>query len=80
MSVLKRKAERTGILTLRLPDSALATLKRLRPMADERGYDTTASLVDAAVRCIKQMCDELTPKAAPVHNGVGLPHPSRTDD
>ena len=80
MSVLKRKTERTGLLTLRLPASALEMLKRLRPVADERGYDANGSLVDAAVRCIKQMDDELTAKTAPVHNGVGLPRPLRTDD
>ena len=80
MSILKRKAERTGLLTLRLPESALEMLKRLRPVADERGYDANASLVDAAVRCIKQMDDELTAKATPVHNGVGLAHPLRTGD
>jgi len=80
MSVLKRKAEHTGLLTLRLPASALEMLKRLRPVADERGYDANGSLVDAAVRCIKQMDDELTAKAAPAQNGIGLPRPLRTDD
>jgi hypothetical protein len=62
MSALKRKADRTVTITLRIPASIKEELDRLRPIADAQGFDVTLSLVDAIARCAKQIGDELKTK------------------
>ena len=59
MSALKRKAERTDTITLRIPTAVETEIDRLRPLADAQGFDVNASLVDAIVRCTKQIAEEL---------------------
>ena len=39
MSVLKRKADRTTTITLRIPVSIKNELEQLRPLADANGFD-----------------------------------------
>ena len=67
MSVLKRKADRTTTITLRVPVSLKGELDQLRPLADANGFDVNVSLVDALGKCVKQMADELKAMAAPSH-------------
>jgi hypothetical protein len=65
MSVLKRKADRTTTITLRVPVSIKSELDQLRPLADANGFDVNVSLIDALGKCVKQMADELETMAAP---------------
>jgi len=67
VSVLKRKADRTTTITLRVPMSMKSELDHLRPLADANGFDVNVSLVDALSKCVKQMADELKGMAAPSH-------------
>jgi len=59
MALLKRKQEKTGIASLRLPMSALQELQTLRQLADDKGYDLNASMADALLKWMKQARDEL---------------------
>ena len=68
MSVLKRKADRTTTITLRIPVSIKTEVDQLRPLADANGFDVNASLVDAISRCVKQMTDELKALPKPGNN------------
>ncbi|HEX4211552.1 MAG TPA: hypothetical protein VHY56_14230 [Candidatus Binataceae bacterium] len=65
MSVLKRKADRTTTITLRIPVSIKDEIDSLRPLADANGFDVHVSLVDALSKCVKQMADELKTMAKP---------------
>jgi hypothetical protein len=73
MSVLKRKADRTTTMTLRIPVSIKNELDQLRPLADANGFDVNASLVEALGRCVKQMTDELKamPRPADIRSANG---------
>ncbi len=59
MPVLKRKADRTTTISLRIPISLKGEIDHLRPLADANGFDVNVSLVDAISRCAKQMAEEL---------------------
>jgi hypothetical protein len=59
MALLKRKAEKTTTISVRVPVSTKGQIDALRPLADEAGYDLTASLSDAVVRWTKQVSEEL---------------------
>jgi hypothetical protein len=79
MPLLKRKAEKTTIISVRIPVSTKGQIDTLRPLADEAGYDLTGSLSDAVVRWTKQVSEELqgtTPTAhKPQHsNGTDPEH------
>jgi hypothetical protein len=67
VSVLKRKADRTTTITLRIPESIKSELDQLRPLADANGFDVNMSLVEALGKCVKQMADELKVMAAPAN-------------
>jgi hypothetical protein len=67
MGVLKRKAEATATIGLRVPVSLKEEIDRLRQIAEPQGFDITASLVDAIARCAKQIRDEL-PSDGASHN------------
>jgi hypothetical protein len=71
--VLKRKADRTTTISLRIPVSLKGEIDHLRPLADANGFDVNVSLVDAISRCAKQMAEELSglPKSADPHNVNG---------
>ena len=76
MSVLKRKADRTTTITLRIPIALKGEIDHLRPLADANGFDVHVSLVDALGKCVKQMADELKGMAKPadiqVANGTAV--------
>jgi len=59
MALLKRKQEKTGIASIRLPMSAIQELHTLRKLADDKGYDLNASMADALLKWMKQARDEL---------------------
>jgi hypothetical protein len=59
MPVLKRKADRTTTISLRIPVTLKGEIDHLRPLADASGFDVNVSLVDAISRCAKQMAEEL---------------------
>jgi len=75
MPVLKRKADRTTTITLRIPVSLKGEIDHLRPLADVNGFDVNVSLVDAISRCAKQMAEELNglAKSADAHIVNGTP-------
>jgi hypothetical protein len=59
MSVLKRKAEKNGSITIRVPLSAQQKLASLRPAADRAGFDLAGSLTDHVLAWLKQVEKEL---------------------
>ena len=59
MGVLKRKEERTGTITVRVPESVKAEIDQLRQRADGAGFDLNATMSEALVRVTKQIRDEL---------------------
>jgi hypothetical protein len=59
MSALKPKATATTTITLRIPVATKQQIDRLRPIADDKGFDVNLSLIEAIVRCTKQIADEL---------------------
>jgi hypothetical protein len=59
MGVLKRKGERTGTITVRVPASVKAELDRLREDTGTAGFDLNATLSDAVIRVTRQIRDEL---------------------
>jgi hypothetical protein len=59
MGVLKRKGERTGTITVRVPASVKAELDRLREDTGAAGFDLNATLSDAVIRVTRQIRDEL---------------------
>lgn len=59
MALLKRKAEKSGTISVRIPESAKIEMKHLRGVADARGFDLAGSLTDAVVKWIKQLREEL---------------------
>jgi hypothetical protein len=67
MALLKRKAEKTTTISVRVPVSTKGQIDALRPLADEAGYDLTASLSDAVVRWTKQVSEELQGTTPTVH-------------
>lgn len=67
MALLKRKAEKTTTISVRVPVSTKGQIDAMRPLADGAGYDLTASLSDAVVRWTKQVSDELQGDTATAH-------------
>ncbi len=59
MPLLKRKQEKTTVLSVRVPLSIKAEMDHLRQLADDSGFDLTGSLTDAVLRWIKQIREEL---------------------
>jgi hypothetical protein len=59
MGLLKRKEEKTKVISVRVPGSAKAELDELRQRAEAGGYDLAGSLSEAVVRIIRQMSAEL---------------------
>ena len=54
-------------ISVRVPVSTKGQIDALRPLADEAGYDLTASLSDAVVRWTKQVSEELQDATPNVH-------------
>ena len=59
MGLLKRKEEKTEVISVRVPGSAKAEFDELRQRAEAGGYDLAGSLSEAVVRIIKQISAEL---------------------
>ena len=59
MGLLKRKEEKTEVISVRVPGSAKAELDELRQRAEAGGYDLAGSLNEAVVRIIRQISAEL---------------------
>lgn len=59
MGLLKRKEEKTEVISVRVPGSAKAEFDELRQRAEAGGYDLAGSLSEAVVRIIRQISAEL---------------------
>jgi hypothetical protein len=59
MGLLKRKEEKTEVISVRVPGSAKAELDELRQRAEAGGFDLAGSMSEAVVRIIKQLGAEL---------------------
>src|SRR5260370_14317822 len=59
MGIVRRKGERTGTVTVRVPASVKAELDRLREDTGAAGFDLNATLSDAVMRVTRQIRDEL---------------------
>ena len=59
MGLLKRKEEKSGIISVRVPGSTIAEYNELRPRAAAGGFDLASTMSDALVRIIKQIGTEL---------------------
>jgi hypothetical protein len=65
MAPLKRKAEKTDTISIRIPISVKDQMEMLRQLAEAKGFDLTASLSDAVIKWIRQVSEELQQHAAP---------------
>jgi hypothetical protein len=59
MGLLKRKEEKTEVISVRVPGSAKAELDELRQHAEAGGFDLAGSMSEAVVRIIRQISAEL---------------------
>ena len=59
MSLLKRKAEKTTTISIRIPISAKDQMTTLKPIADAAEFDLAGSLSDAVVKWLKDVSKEL---------------------
>ncbi len=59
MGILKRKEERSGTVTVRVPASIKAEIDHLREMTGAAGFDLNATLTDAVVKVTRQIRAEL---------------------
>jgi len=59
MGILKRKEERTGTVTIRVPASVKAGIDHLREMTGAAGFDLNATLTDAVIKVTRQIRAEL---------------------
>jgi hypothetical protein len=67
MALLKRKAEKTDILSIRIPISVKDQIEMLRQLADAKGFDLSTSLSEAVIKWIRQVSEELQATPAAVH-------------
>jgi hypothetical protein len=80
MALLKRKQEKTTTLSVRVPVSVKQEMDALRQLADDSGFDLTASLTDAVVKWTKQVREELTTSASSAHSVVHKSHTQNASD
>ena len=59
MGLLKRKEEKTEVISVRVPGSAKAELDELRQRAEAGGFDLAGSMSEAVVRIIRQIGADL---------------------
>jgi len=59
LGLLKRKEEKTAIISIRVPASLKVELSELRQVADKNGFDVTASLSEAVMGWAKKIREEL---------------------
>ena len=79
MALLKRKAEPNETISIRVPASVKHEMVALRPLAEEKGFDLTASLTDAVLQWVRQIRKELggadaKPDGAVTAQSNGLGH------
>jgi hypothetical protein len=60
LALLKRKQEKTTVISVRVPTSIKQQMETLRVLADTKGFDLTGSLTDVVVKWMKQVHEELT--------------------
>ena len=71
---MKRKEEKTEVISVRVPGSAKVELDELRQRAEAGGFDLAGSMSEAVVRIIKQIGAELREPA-----GTATDHHARCD-
>jgi hypothetical protein len=67
MALLKRKAEKTTIISVRIPMSVKEQIDTLRKLADTKGFDLTGSLSEVVIKWTRQVSDELQEHEHDVH-------------
>jgi hypothetical protein len=72
MALLKRKAEKTEIISIRIPLSVKDQIEMLRQLADANGFDLTASLSEAVIKWTKQVAEELQQLTPATHKPKSL--------
>lgn len=80
MGLLKRKEEKTEVISVRVPGSAKAEFDELRQRAEAGGYDLAGSLSEAVVRIIRQISAELRDAAGPGTDPSGAVRTQRRSD
>ena len=80
MGLLKRKEEKTEVISVRVPGSAKAEFDELRQRAEAGGYDLAGSLREAVVRIIRQISTELHDTAGPGTEPSGAVRTQRRTD
>ena len=68
---MKRKEEKTEVISVRVPGSAKAEFDELRQRAEAGGYDLAGSLSEAVVRIIRQISAELRDAAGTSSDPAG---------
>ena len=80
MGLLKRKEEKTEVISVRVPGSAKAELDELRQPAEAGGFDLAGSMSEAVVRIIRQTGAELREPAGTATDPLCAVRPQRRSD
>jgi hypothetical protein len=80
MALLKRKEEKTEVISVRVPGSAKAEFDELRQRAEAGGFDLAASMSEAVVRIIRQIGAELREPAGTATDPSRAVRPQRRSD
>ena len=80
MGLLKRKEEKTEVISVRVPGSAKAELDELRQRAEAGGFDLAGSMSEALVRIIRQIGAELSESAGTANGPSRTVRPQRQSD
>ena len=80
MGLLKRKGEKTEVISVRVPGSAKAELDELRQRAEAGGFDLAGSISEAVVRIISQISAELRDAAGTSSDPSRAVRPQRRSD
>ena len=80
MGLLKRKEEKTEVISVRVPGSAKAELDELRQRAEAGGFDLAGSMSEAEVRIIRQIGAELSESAGTANGPSRTVRPQRQSD
>jgi hypothetical protein len=80
MGLLKRKEEKTEVISVRVPGSTEAEFDELRQSVEAGGYDLAGSMSEAVARIIRQIGAELREPAAPATDLSRTVRPQRRSD
>ena len=80
MGLLKRKGEKTEVISVRVPGSAKAELDELRERAEAGGFDLAGSMSEAVARIIRQISAELREPAGIATDPSRAVRPQRRSD